>query len=110
MKYTGSDKHKLPWQRGRCGSLCPKAIDQRTADGILATSRTWPEDAVEARRRYGIWEGRAFCAVEHVAGEWHGWPVGWKEVPEPLRRAWRGERLLSRRQLNKYWLTSGDEA
>ena len=97
VRYEGIAKHKQPWQCGRRGSLCPAAIDLETARRLLSNS-----EAVGAKR-YAVHEGRAYCAREHGADAWHGYPVGWREVPENLRRAWRKEGRLRRRDVKKHW-------
>ena len=37
------------------------------------------------RERFVFHEGKAYCAKEHRADVWHGYPVGWIEVPAELR-------------------------
>ena len=34
---------------------------------------------------------------------WHGYPVGWKEVPENLRRKWRKANLLRKKDIKDHW-------
>lgn len=97
MRYCGTQKHKEPWQRGRRGTLCPKDIDQETATRLL--SRSHPANG----KRYAVYEGRAYCAQEHRTGVWHGYPVGWVEVPETLRRKWMRDGCLRRRDVQKHW-------
>lgn len=102
MKYEGNDKHKKPWQRGRKGSLCPKDIELDDAETMLEQS------VLEGEKRYATREGKAFCAQsrQDPAGDgeiWHGYPVGWKEVPEKLRQTWKSDGLVRRRQIKKFW-------
>ena len=54
-------------------------------------------------KRYATHEGRAYCAQEHGADVWHGYPVGWVDVPESLRRTWLKQRRLKRRDVKKHW-------
>ena len=94
MEYKSNQKHSEPWQRGRRGSLCPKEVR-----GIAAELLDGSE-LVETRR-YAIHDGKAYCAQEDRPGIWHGYPVGWKEVPHQLRLRWRRQRLVSNRDIKK---------
>ena len=97
MRYECSPKHKRPWQRGRRGSLCPKAMDEATAESLLS-------DSEQVRNRwYAVHEGRAYCAQDDGADVWHGYPVGWVDVPESLRRKWRKEGRLRKRDMRTHW-------
>ena len=80
--YEGSQKHKAPWQPGRKGSLCPADISVDRARQLLQTS------ILDGKKRYAADKGRAFCARQHDAAKnrWHGYPVGWKEVPSAVRQ------------------------
>ena len=97
MRYERNYKHKQPWQRGRRGSLCPADMDLATAGKLLQDSET-----VDGKR-YAVHEGRAYCAQEHGADVWHGYPVGWAEVPESLRRPSIGQGRLRRQDVRKHW-------
>ena len=89
MEYEGNPKHKEPWQRGRRGSLCPKDVDLTLAQKLLDAS------IVAGEKRFAAHEGKAYCAMEHGAGLWHGFPVGWGEVPPDSRND-----LIRRRPLH----------
>ena len=97
MRYKGNPKHKEPWQRGRKGSLCPKEIAPSLAQHLLDTSQ------LHDGQRYAVHEGKAYCAKEHSPGEWHGHPVGWKEVPASLWLQWQQEDRLKRSDIARYW-------
>ena len=97
MRYECSRKHKQPWQRGRRGSLCPESIDLATARVLLSGSEP------VGNKRYATHEGKAYCAQEHGADVWHGYPVGWVDVPESLRRTWLKQMRLKRRDVKKHW-------
>ena len=95
MKYEPNPKHKEPWSRGQKGSLCPKDIDSA---GLL-------KDSVSVgRKRYAHLDGRAYCARSHRDGVWHGYPVGWSEVPECLRNRWKKEGRIRRSDIQRNWL------
>ena len=100
MTYEGNPKHKEPWQRGRKGSLC-RFTASALAQAILDASAAWEG------KRYSTHEGRAFCGQEHAPGRWHGYPVGWKEVPEPLRSSWLKEGRISRKNVREFWEQEG---
>jgi len=46
----------------------------------------------------------------HSPGRWHGFPVGWKEVPEQLRRKFFDEYKVTKADLRRFWLNGGDDA
>ena len=96
MKYDSNSKHGEPWQPGRRGTLCPSDVKPH-AQAILDASKP------DGKARYGVYEGKAYCARQHQAGLWHGWPVGWKEVPEAIAQEFRREGKVRRRQQNRYW-------
>ncbi len=53
------------------------------------------------RKRYAEHGGRAYCAQEHRADTWHGYPVCWREVPESLRDKWIKAGRLRRRDVKR---------
>ena len=97
MRYEGNPKHKQPWQRGRSGSPCPETVGLETARRLLSDSEE------SDGKRYAVHEGRAYCAQEHGADAWHGYPVGWREVPESLRRMWLAQGRLRKQDVRKHW-------
>jgi len=92
LVYESNPKHKLPWQAGARGSICP-------ADVHPLAQRLLDESDLVDNRRYATHDGRAFCARNHAKDSWHGYPVLWREVPEVLRRKWLGEGKIKRRDL-----------
>jgi hypothetical protein len=100
LVYEPNDKHKLPWQRGRRGSLCPKSVSLDDAQRLLRTS------VAEGSKRYATDGARAYCAQEHRTGLWHGYPVGWEEVPPGVRRELIEKHGVNRRDQLRFW--SGD--
>jgi hypothetical protein len=54
-------------------------------------------------KRYAYHEGKAYCGKEHQPGRWHGWPVGWVEVPEKLRTQWVKGGKVKRQDIERYW-------
>ncbi|MFO7776192.1 MAG: hypothetical protein R6W89_10365 [Candidatus Hydrogenedentota bacterium] len=56
-------------------------------------------------KRYATDGERAYCAKEHAPEHWHGWPVGWREVPPEIRRQWMDTGAVSRRNVKKHWET-----
>ena len=96
MRYEPNPKHREPWQRGRRGSPCPR-LEPETVRSLLEESEP------EGKKRFACHEGRPYCAQEHVPGCWHGYPVGWKEVPTSLTRKWCKEGLVRRSDIKKHW-------
>ena len=89
--------HKMPWRRGRRGSLCPRDMDAATPLVLFA-------DREQAgRKRYATHEGEARCAHMHGKYLRHGYPVGWELVLDSLRRAWLSQGRLRRQNAKKHW-------
>lgn len=97
MKYEGNPKHKEPWQRGRRGSLCPKEIDLTLAQELLQQS-----EAADGKR-FAAYNGKAYCAMEHGEGVWHGYPVGWSEVPPKVCNLLIQKEQVTRREIKQNW-------
>ena len=97
LRYESNPKHRDRWQRGSRGSLCPKSVTLDVAKRLLADST-----AVD-QKRYAVHEGKAYCAQEHRPDVWHGYPVGWIDVPKKLRLEWINERRLRRRDEKRHW-------
>lgn len=58
------------------------------------------------KKRYATdGHGRPFCARAHEPGKgrWHGYPVGWKEVPIPVQKILLQKGLVSARQIGHFW-------
>jgi hypothetical protein len=94
--YEASPKHKAPWVPGAHGSLCP-SVDAQTLLDRSEISKG------RGKKRYATDGEQAFCAQEHSQGRWHGYPVGWREVPEYLRRKWLTAGTVSRHAVAKGW-------
>jgi hypothetical protein len=95
--YEPNPKHKEPWQIGRKGSLCPRSMTEPERDRLVT------ESVLEGGKRYATDGSHAYCAQEHAPGRLHGYPVGWKEVPERVRRAWLLEGKIDRRTVRQFW-------
>jgi len=96
MQYESNAKHTEPWQQGRKGSMCPKSITSDRAQELLN------ESVQEGGKRYATDGERAYCAQEHRDGFWHGYPVGWREVPVKVRRKFETDGKVSPRMIKKY--------
>lgn len=97
-RYEPDDKHKKPWQRGKKrGSLCPASLDLGSAQRLLRGS------VPHNTKRYASDGARAFCAQEHQPGTWHGYPVGWEEVPPKVRADLIRDNGVTRRSIRQYW-------
>ncbi len=96
MVYESNPKHSEPWQIGKKGSLCEDDV-RPLARQLLDESVLWEG------RRYAVYNGKAYCAREHQPNRWHGYPVGWVEVPQKLALQWIREQRLSKRDRKRYW-------
>ena len=94
--YESNPKHSDPWQIGKRGSLCEPQVRPLAGD-LLHTSVSWEG------KRYAVYQGRAYCAQEHLPNRWHGCPVGWVEVPPKLVRQWVQAGNLTNHDRKKYW-------
>ena len=45
----------------------------------------------------------AYRAQQHGTEVWHGYPVGWVEVPESLRNKWRAEGRVQKKDIGEHW-------
>ena len=101
LRYEPNPKHKEPWQPGRKGSLCPPVAELSLQDAarMLKVSVKWGE------KRYAHHDGRAYAAQEHEPGRWHGYPVGWVEVPTDVRNQWLKSDAIKKRHLSRYWIS-----
>jgi hypothetical protein len=97
MVYEPNPKHKEPWQPGKKGTLCPKDLTLRQAVDLLAGSEEF------GGARWAVHAGRAFKAKEHAKGRWHGWWVGWVEVPESLRHRFLRANIVRKSDIKDYW-------
>src|SRR5947209_4390900 len=96
LSYESNPKHSEPWQAGRKGWICPSEVRPLAAE-LLGDSE------LVGRQRYAVHDGQAYCAKEHRPGVWHGYPVGWREVPASLRNKWKREKRVTKRHLDRYW-------
>ena len=96
LRCDRNQKHSEPWQRGRRGSQCPREVRGLATD-LLNDSE------IDGNKRYACYQGRAYCAQQPREGLWHGYPVGWVDVPERFRRKWRKIGKVSRRDIQRYW-------
>ena len=94
--YESNPKHSEPWQPGRKGSICDKDV-RPLAQDLLEQSVAWGD------KRYAVVDGKAYCAQQHLPGRWHGYPVGWRDVPPKLRGEWLKRDQLKKRDVKKYW-------
>lgn len=97
MRYESNPKHSDPWQPGRRGAQCPKGVSSKVAECLLQNSE------LAGRKRYAVFEGQAFCAREHAEGAWHGYPVGWVQVPYAIRRRWLAAGALQKHDMRRNW-------
>lgn len=97
MRYEGNPKHKEPWQRGKRGSRCPSDFSLELAQKLLNCSES------TGSKRFSVHEGHAYCAQCHGNDCWHGYPVGWVEVPPSIRNNWLKSKLITRHEVNNNW-------
>lgn len=96
LVYESNPKHSEPWQHGRKGSICDMEVRPYAQSLLL-------ESELDGEKRYAVFEGRPYCAQEHRLGVWHGYPVGWMEVPPRLQRLWKQAGKVTKRQLKQNW-------
>jgi len=92
LLYEPSPKHKPVPTPGRHGSICPRGAD---GPGLLKDS-----DLV-GNKRYATNGVDAYCAHQHRPNAWHGFPVGWDEVPPQLVGRWVTEGKVDRRTIRR---------
>jgi len=102
LRYEPNRKHKEPWQPGRKGSLCPPPAEL----SLLVAARMLKDSVLDGTKRYSHHLGKAFAAQEHLAGCWHGYPVGWVEVPPSIRQNWLSNKVIQKQDLKRNWITS----
>lgn len=83
-----------PGEKGRCAL----AWSHQKAAELLATSTE-----MSPGERYATSGGVAFSGKEHRPGVWHGYPIGWVEVPPKLIKLWQSEQRVSKRQIRDNW-------
>ena len=94
--HDSNPKHKQSWQRGRRGSLCPAGLHAKAQTLLL-------ESVKVGKKRYAVHEGKAYCAQQHGKDLWHGYPVGWMDLPQSSRNQWISQNRLKRREVRKHW-------
>jgi hypothetical protein len=99
LVYRPNPKHREPWQRGRKGSLCEKELTLEDAQRLLDESVPDPS----GKKRYAVRNERAYAGAEARPGDWHGWPVGWVEVPPLVRIGFERAGKLSNRARRRFW-------
>ncbi|MBF8273501.1 MAG: filamentous hemagglutinin family outer rane protein [Magnetococcales bacterium] len=105
LKYVPNPKHKEPWQKGRKGALCPK-WSHSLAQELLLGSESHPGETKKSR--YATHNGLAFKAYPDHRGGWHGYPVGWDEVPVKISNKWLREGLIQLKDIKKFKLLKMD--
>lgn len=90
MDYEPNPKHKPIPTPGRRGSICPPGID---SSHLLGGS------VLVGQKRYATDGESAFCAQCHDRQRelWHGYPVGWNEVPPAVVEEWIAQGSVDRR-------------
>lgn len=92
--YEPNPKHKPMPTPGRHGSICPRSAD---GPALLRAS------TLVGEKRYATDGARAYCAQQHQAEQnaWHGYPVGWDEVPPSLIGDWIAAGEVERRVVRR---------
>lgn len=78
LVYESNPKHSEPWQPGRKGALCDDEVRPHVQQLLEASEQV-------KGKRYAVHDGKPYCAQEHRSGRWHGYPIGWREVPAKLK-------------------------
>ena len=95
LVYESNPKHTDPWQSGRKGSICEADVRPH-AQALLLQSE------VDGDKRYAVFDGKAYCAQQHRPATWHGYPVGWVEVPYRLQKLWKEAGKVTKRQIKQH--------
>lgn len=96
--YELNPKHKRMPSPGRKGSLCPI---EANGPELLRSS-----DLI-GNKRYATDGVNAYCAQRHDPGNdpsrelWHGYLIGWEEVPPLLVTQWVAEDKVQRRTIRR---------
>jgi hypothetical protein len=96
--YEPNPKHKPIPSPGRHGSICPPHAD---GQALLNSSD------LDGNQRYATDGTGAYCAQRHDPGNipgkesWHGYPIGWDEVPPSLVTQWVAEEKVQRRTIRR---------
>jgi hypothetical protein len=96
LVYEPNPKHKP--SHGWHGSICPRDAD---GQALLGSSD------LLGKKRYATDGENAYCAQRHDPGNypgreaWHGYPIGWDEVPPSLVAQWIVEDKVNRRTINR---------
>jgi hypothetical protein len=94
MDYQPNPKHKPTPSPGRRGSICPQGVD---------ASRLLSQSVLIGRKRDATDGEGAFCAQCHDTERdlWHGYPVGWREVPTDVVSEWLKQSLVDGRTIRR---------
>jgi hypothetical protein len=99
LRYEPNPKHKEPWQPGKKGTLCPPPAEL----SLTVAARMLRDSVLDGTKRYAYHAGKAFAAQEHLEGCWHGYPVGWVEVPASIRQTWLSSKQIRKQDLKRHW-------
>lgn len=76
------------------------------AQALLSSSEAHPD--ANKKAQYATHKGMAFKAYPGQ-GAWHGYPVGWNEVPPTICTKWLREGLIQRGDVRRYASLKTDE-
>jgi hypothetical protein len=114
--YRGSRKHKDWRPGGGYGTICPNWTHRTPTGGFGGDEHAhrWAEteahslfsesevNSEEPGKRFATRNGIAFVALQTEDGTWHGFPIPWNDVPEPLVTMWRKAKKVTNRQIKDY--------
>ena len=115
-QYRGSEKHKNRPSQGAKGTLCPEwthttpdgrcgndpfrhDLKQTEAHRLFAAAVPHPEGE---ERCYATMNGIAFEAKPTNDGAWHGYPIPWASVPDPIVVHWLDIGSVTTRQIRQH--------
>jgi hypothetical protein len=76
-------------------------MPKETAQALLERSVPDPRDG--SSKRYAVHDGRGYCAVKTDDETYHGWPVGFLEVPPQIWQQWITEGQIYRSDVQRNW-------
>ena len=76
-------------------------------DGTKCSTASPGTSVLVGKKRWATDGERAFSGKQDGHGKWHGYPVGWLEVPTAIRNEWQDAGRVKRRSITQHWRHHG---